>query len=101
MKANTSPMATPCSLRRRTARSKLARSDSTIFARGPEQFAGDSKNTLPDCRERLVLAFLPMDNQLSAVSCQLSAVSFQLSAFSFQLSAQSSKLKAQSSELRA
>src|SRR5689334_2930037 len=36
-------MATPASLRRRTARSNVARSESRIFARGPEQLAGDSR----------------------------------------------------------
>src|SRR5262249_39044629 len=44
----TSPIATPASLLSRSARSNCARSDNTILARGPEQFAGDKRNTRPD-----------------------------------------------------
>src|SRR5262249_5224239 len=56
---NTSPIAAPSPLRRRSARSNCARSDRTIFARRPEQLAGDSRKTRPSraCRfvERRVL----------------------------------------------
>src|SRR3954469_7436790 len=47
-KANTSPSATPRFCRNRTARSNCARSDITICARGPEQFAGDKRKMRGD-----------------------------------------------------
>src|SRR6188474_705834 len=54
MNANASPTATPCRLRRRTARSNAARSERSTFARGPEQLAGERRKMRDKLDPRIV-----------------------------------------------